>query len=48
MEEEEDMNNNDLKNGKNNKDLQNNFDINNIGQSFINEEEILIISFKMI
>ena len=41
MEEEEDMNNNDLKNGKNNKDLQNNFDINNIGQSFINEEEIL-------
>ena len=41
MEEEEDMNNNDLKNGNNNKDLQNNFDINNIGQSFINEEEIL-------
>ena len=41
MEEEEDMNNNDLKNGKNNKVLQNNFDINNIGQSFINEEEIL-------
>ena len=41
MEEEEDMNNNDLKNGKNSKDLQNNFDINNIGQSFINEEEIL-------
>ena len=41
MEEEEDMNNNDLKNGNNNKYLQNNFDINNIGQSFINEEEIL-------
>ena len=41
MEEEEDMNNNDLKNGKNSKDLQNNFDINKIGQSFINEEEIL-------
>jgi len=40
-EEEEINNNNNLKNEKNNKDFQTNFDINNIGHSFINEEEIL-------